>query len=94
MAAGGYQRVMVMGIKGWWVSKGSDEYQRLSKGGGDLATVTTPKTSDALVSGLGVAAGGFRRVVVTGKQRQPQKRALVLISGLGGGPWQLVGIEG
>ena len=65
---------------------------RVEGGGGDQRKVTTPKTSEALVSGLGgggwwvskgsgdenehsllvsglgVVAGGFRRVVVTGKQ--------------------------
>ena len=46
---------------------------RVEGGGGAQRKVTTPKTSKALVSGLGVVAGGFQRVVVTRKQWQPQK---------------------
>lgn len=43
--------------------------------------VTTPKTSEALVFGV-----GYRRVETAGKTWQPRKRVVRLVSGLGGKP--------
>ena len=64
---------------------------RVEGGGGDQRKVTTPKTSEALVSGLVVVASGHRRVVgVTRERSQPRKRAKRSFRGW----WWLVGIEG